>query len=478
MKPARRVCWWAAWLGVAYAVPATGAAPVPAPNVLLIVADDLRSDVPGFAGGREARTPHLDALARGGTVFTRAACSYPICHVSRSELLSGQLALGRSGPGAPGGPVAFDPATPLLPALLARAGWHTVHAGKWHVSGTPAQRGFRETAGMFSGGGGAGKPGSVERTPTGREVTGYRGWTFKDEAGHARPELGVGLTPETDRIITTRAAEVLRRPRNGPIFLQVNLTAPHDPLLEPPGSLRGPEPELPANFRPAPAFETGNAGGRDERIVPAPRTAAAVRAERELYFRLVAEVDRNVGELLAALTAAGIRERTLVLFTSDNGLALGSHGLMGKQNQYEHSFNVPLVLAGPGIPAGLRLAAQCYLRDLYPTLCDLLGLPLPAGLDGRSLAPVLRGERTEVHEAVFGYFTDTQRMIRTSDGWKLIWYPALQRTELFQLPEDPHELRNLAAEPAHAPRLTELRARLSAWQRDHRDTAAPAVPHP
>jgi arylsulfatase A-like enzyme len=471
----RRAQLFAALLAAAPVAPA--AAPA-APNVLLILADDLRPDAPGFAGGREARTPHLDALARGGTVFPRAACSYPICHVSRSELLSGQLALGRPGQGAPGGPVAFDPASPLLPARLADAGWHTIHSGKWHVAGTPAQRGFRETAGMFSGGGAAGKPGTVERSPTGREVTGYRGWTFKDAAGRAQPELGVGLTPETDRIITARAAEAIGRLRDRPFFLQVNLTAPHDPLLEPPGSQRGPESELPANFRPEPAFATGNTEGRDERIVPAPRTAAAVRVERELYFRLVEEVDRNVGELLAALSAAGVRERTLVLFSSDNGLALGSHGLMGKQNQYDHSFNVPLILAGPGIPAGLRFAVQCYLRDLYPTLCDLLGLSTPAGLDGRSLLPVLRGERTEVHEAVFGYFTDTQRMIRTKEGWKLIWYPAIQRTELFDLNVDPDELHDLTSEPAHAARLAELRNRLAAWQLQHRDPAPPAFRRP
>lgn len=460
------------------AAPGAPAAAPAAPNVLLILADDLRPDAPGFAGGRTARTPHLDALARGGTVFPRAACSYPICHVSRSELLSGHLALGRPGQGVPGGPVAFDPASPLLPAFLAAAGWHTVHAGKWHVAGTPAQRGFRETAGMFSGGGAAGRTGSFESTPSGREVTGYRGWTFKDPAGRPLPELGVGLTPETDRIITARASEAIGRLRDRPFFLQVNLTAPHDPLLAPPGSRPGPEPGLPANFRPAPAFDTGNRDGRDERIVPAPRTAAAVRAERDLYFRLVEEVDRNVGELLAALAAAGLRERTLVIFSSDNGLALGSHGLMGKQNQYEHSFNVPLVLHGPGIPAGRRSGAQCYLRDLYPTVCDLLGLATPAGLDGRSLTPVLRGERPEVHEAVFGYFTSTQRMIRTPDGWKLIWYPAIQRTELFQLATDPDELRDLSAEPAHAARVAELRTRLAAWQLSHRDPAASALSRP
>src|SRR5262249_8431311 len=161
--------------------------------------------------------------------------------------------------------------------------------------------------------------------------------------------------------------------------------------------------------------------------------------------------------------------RTLIIFTSDHGLALGSHGLMGKQNQYEHTANVPLVLAGPGIPAGKRFESQCALRDLFPTVCELTGVKIPESVQGNSLVPVLSGKKTEVHEVVYGYFTDTQRMIRTADGWKLIWYPKAERTQLFNVAEDAAELNDLSAKPAHQERLKRLMGSLKSWLRDRGD---------
>jgi arylsulfatase A-like enzyme len=208
--------------------------------------------------------------------------------------------------------------------------------------------------------------------------------------------------------------------------------------------------------------------------VPAPRDPTDVRRERAVYFALVEHLDDQVGRILKALEEAGELERTLVIFTSDHGLALGSHGLMGKQNQYEHTIDVPLIMAGPGVPRGKRLPAQCYLRDLFPTVSDLAGVPVPAGLDGRSLRPVLAGERDRVHDAVFGYFTDAQRMMRTDDGWKVVWYPKAGRTQLFHVAADPDELRDLAAESAHGHRLREMTGALGAWLRRRGDPAAQA----
>ncbi len=234
--------------------------------------------------------------------------------------------------------------------------------------------------------------------------------------------------------------------------------------------------KLPANFRPQHPFDHGNINGRDEVIVPAPRSEADVRAERAVYYALVENLDAQVGRILEALSDRGELERTIVVFTSDQGLAIGSHGLMGKQNQYEHTAQVPLILAGPGIPAAKRFAARCALRDLYPTVCELTGQPVPGSVEGMSLVPVLRGQRDEVHEAVFGYFTDTQRMIRTSDGWKLIWYPKAGRTQLFHVAQDPDELNDLSADPAHAVQLRHLARSLRAWLRDHGDPLEGRIP--
>jgi arylsulfatase A-like enzyme len=437
------------------------------PNVVVILADDLRPDTFGYAGHALVRTPEIDRLANRGAVFTRATCSYPICWVSRSEMFSGRPLLG-----AGRGSVKFDPAWTLWPEQMKRAGWHTVYSGKWHVTGSPAAAGFVKTAGLYSAGGAAGMPVTVAVTPTGREVTGYRGWTFKNEKGQPLPELGVGLTPETDVIITDRAVEFLRRSGAQPFFLQVNFTAPHDPLLWPPGKDVKREHRdiaLPANFRPEHPFDTGNISGRDETIVPAPRSAEDVQKEWAIYLRQVEHIDRQVGRIVRVLEETGQLAQTIIVVTSDHGLALGSHGLMGKQNQYEHTMNVPLVLAGPGIPTGKRFAAQCYLRDLYPTICDLTGVPVPVSVQALSLVPVLRGERAEVRDAIFGYFTDTQRMMRDAAGWKLIWYPAQQKYQLFNVTADPDELRDLAGEPAEQRRLAGMKARLRDWQRQHRD---------
>lgn len=444
------------------------------PNVVFILADDLRPDTLGYAGHSLVRTPEIDRLASRGAVFTRATCSYPICFVSRSEMFSGRVLLG-----AGSGAVKFDPAWPLWPEQMKRAGWHTVYSGKWHVAGSPASAGFVKTAGLYSGGGAAGMPLTVAVTPTVREVTGYRGWTFKNEKNQPLPELGVGLTPETDAIITDRAVEFLRQGSAQPFFLQVNFTAPHDPLLWPPGenATRGHDDiSLPANFRPEHPFDTGNIGGRDESIVPAPRTSEDVQKEWALYLRQVENLDRQVGRIVRVLEETGQLARTIVVFTSDHGLALGSHGLMGKQNQYEHTINVPLVMAGPGIPSGKRFSAQCYLRDLYPTLCDLTGVPVPASVQALSLVPVLRGERMEVRDAIFGYFTDTQRMMRDADGWKVIWYPAQQKYQLFNVTADPDELRDLAADPAQQGRLARMKLGLRDWQRQYNDPLLANLP--
>ena len=194
---------------------------------------------------------------------------------------------------------------------------------------------------------------------------------------------------------------------------------------------------LPANFRPQHPFDHGNINGRDEVIVPAPRSEEDVKRERAVYYALVENLDAQVGRIVQALEERGMLERTLIIFTSDHGLALGSHGLMGKQNQYEHTANVPLILAGPGIPAGRRIAAQCALRDLFPTVCDMSALPIPASVQGRSLMPVLNGEKEEVHDAIFGYFTDTQRMIRTTTAGSSSGIPRPARTQLFHIAEDP-----------------------------------------
>ncbi|HVW37509.1 MAG TPA: sulfatase/phosphatase domain-containing protein, partial [Pirellulales bacterium] len=189
------------------------------------------------------------------------------------------------------------------------------------------------------------------------------------------------------------------------------------------------------------------------------------------YYAVIEDLDAQIGRVLQSLDRTGQADRTLVVFTSDHGLAIGSHGLRGKQNMYEHTIGVPLVLRGPRIPADRRIDAQCYLRDLYPTVCELAGVAVPESVEGRSLLPAIEDNAKEIYPFTVGYFRDVQRMIRT-DRWKLICYPKIARTQLFDLRGDPLELHDLAGEPRYRETVAELRDKLAAWQREHGDPVA------
>jgi arylsulfatase A-like enzyme len=183
-----------------------------------------------------------------------------------------------------------------------------------------------------------------------------------------------------------------------------------------------------------------------------------------MYYCVVTHMDGQIGRILQTLEDTGQAENTIVIFSSDQGVALGSHGLRGKQNMYEHTIGVPLLMRGPGIPRGKRFDAQLYLRDLYPTVCQLAGVEIPVSVEGRSAVPILQGKADSIHEHVFGYFRNQQRMIRT-DRWKLIHYPEAKRFQLFDLRTDPDEMRNFASDERYALVVADLRAKLSAWQR-------------
>jgi arylsulfatase A-like enzyme len=471
------------------------------PNVLFIVADDLRSDAIGpYANGPSgtgpsgigpsgigpsgisaARTPALDRLAAVGTVFRRAVCANPICVSSRAEILTG-LSTVRAG-NDPARLNALVTSTPRWPQTMLAAGYRTGYVGKWHTSGRPSAHGYAETFALFGGGGGK-FPAALTTDAHGRPITGYRGWVFQDDAGRPQPDLGIGLTPNISERFADGAIEFLNQADERPFFLHVNFTAPHDPRLVPRGYERAYDASrlaLPKNFAADHPFDHGNQGGRDELLLPRPLTASMVRDELKVYYALVEHTDAQIGRILAALEERKSPRPTIIVFTSDHGLALGSHGLVGKQNMYEHTIGVPLIVAGPNVPQGESQTAPCYLRDLFPTICEMCRIPTPPSLDGRSLQPLFAANqnadtptggshaaRPGPHEFTVGYFGDVQRMIRT-DRWKLIRYPKLNREQLFNLHEDPHELRDRIGDEELKPIADELRTKLRTWLAEHGD---------
>ncbi len=229
---------------------------------------------------------------------------------------------------------------------------------------------------------------------------------------------------------------------------------------------------LPKNFAASHPFDHGNFDGRDEKLFAWPRTPEETRGEIAAYYAVISHMDAQIGRVLKALEASGELDNTVIVFSSDHGLGVGSHGLRGKQSMYEHTIGVPLVMAGPGISKGRRLATQCYLRDLFPTLCDLAGIEGPRErIDGRSLQPALLGEKDQIHPFVVGYFRSFQRMIRYS-GWKYIEYPAVNRVQLFHLAEDPDELHDLSDDPQQASTRIGMATTLHRWMKDNGDPLA------
>jgi arylsulfatase A-like enzyme len=352
-----------------------------------------------------------------------------------------------------------------------------MYVGKWHNDGRPVQRGYSATNGLYRGGGGKFAKPQVDHA--GREVTGYRGWVFQDDQGNLFPEHGVGLTADISRRFADAAIQVLDAATDQPLFLHVNFTAPHDPLLLPPGwqSAYAPDAmDLPASFLAQHPFDHGNFDGRDERLFKWPRTPEETRSEIAAYYAVISHMDQQVGRIIDHLQQAGKLNNTLVVFTSDHGLAVGSHGLRGKQNMYQHTIGVPLIFRGPGIPAGQQHASQCYLRDLFPTLCELAGIDSPGDrIDGVSLKPVIDGNQRQVHPFVVGYFRNFQRMIRT-DNWKYIEYPDADRRQLFHLAEDPDELNDLSTSSEHQPVRDRLRRQMVDWFQQHGDHVYQQVP--
>jgi arylsulfatase A-like enzyme len=441
---------------------AAGAAPAtqPArPNVLFLFADDQRADTVAAWGNPHIKTPHLDRLAGRGFSFRNNYCfgsnSGAVCVPSRAMLMTGRTWLDVK--------PNLDGAT-LLPEALRGAGYATFATGKWHNGEPSFLRAFPDGRSVFFGGMNDHTKTAVADAAGGKVVNRRVAGKFSSEE-FADAAVGFLKAHKGDR----------------PFFCYVAFTAPHDPR-NPPEKYREmyyrARPPLPANFRPLPAFDNGFTKNiRDENLAPYPRTKEVIGDQLCEYYGLVTHLDEQVGRVLAALEESGHARNTVVIYTADHGLALGSHGLLGKQSLYEHSMKCPLIIAGPGVPAGGSTDAFTYLFDLFPTVCELAGVRPPGGLAGESLRPLWAGERKRLRDSVFLPYTGVMRSVR-DDRWKLIVYPPINHRELFDLKADPHETRDLAADPAHAAEVGRLTARMRDWQKKVGDTQPLSVEKP
>jgi arylsulfatase A-like enzyme len=195
------------------------------------------------------------------------------------------------------------------------------------------------------------------------------------------------------------------------------------------------------------------------------------------YYASITYLDDQVGRVIQAVKDSGQFDNTIVILAGDNGLSLGEHGLLGKQNLYEFGgMHVPLVFAGPGIPKG-ESHALVYLYDVFATVCQLTGIPKPARVDGKSLAPITIGQTARVRDYALTAFKTLQRSVR-DERWKLIRYPHINKTQLFDLQSDPHEMNDLSARPEYAEKLQAMMRLLQKAQRECGDTCPWTVDAP
>lgn len=438
------------------AEPVASAPRVKTPNILMIVADDHRHDALGAMGDGSVISPYLDRLAAEGMAFTHAhhmGGKFPaVCVPTRGSLLTGCTTY-RAMTDLQDNIIQTSRVT--LGEHLGANGYHTHIVGKWHNDFKSLNRTFAQGDSIFL---------------RGLASNQYKLRLHRYDPAGVYGKNTVYYAPKfsTDHLCD-RAVDFLQHyQEDKPFFLYTAFTAPHDPRTPPHEAAKLYRPDriaLPENFAANHAFDNGELKIRDEDLAPHPRTPDRVRRELASYYGMVSNLDAGIGRVLAALEASGQAENTIVIYTGDHGLALGQHGLMGKQNLYDHSLRVPLLLRGPGIPAGRRSDALIYSWDLFPTLCDLAGIPSPDGLDARTLMPILRGD-TAVHRTqIYALYRDFQRMVK-NDRWKLIEYAVgtQRHTQLFDLQSDRWELHNRVEDPSAAAPLAALRAELRQWQ--------------
>ena len=266
-----------------------------------------------------------------------------------------------------------------------------------------------------------------------------------------------------------------RRQQRNPFLLYVGFNSPHDPRQAPKDYVdRYPAGRIavPPNFQPEHPFDQGDHRIRDEKLAPFPRTRDAVQLHRSEYYAHITYMDTQIGRILDGLDRSGQASNTFIILTADHGLAVGEHGLMGKQNMYDHSIRMPLVVIGPGIAPGRRVDQLVYQHSVFPTTCELVGVRAPETVEFPSLAGLLRGKDEEMHDAVFCWYLSYQRAVRTREH-KLIVYPEAGVTQLFDVNRDPWEIHNLAGRPEHRVLQKDLLARLHRFQRDLEDDLPP-----
>ncbi len=463
------------------------------PNIIFIFADDLTYTAVNALGNKEIQTPNLNRLFKRGTTFTHAynmgGWNGAICVASRAMIISGRSLWDANE--FRQNWIENKQIERTWGRLMQNAGYETYITGKWHVD-APAGSVFQNVKHI--------RPGMPPDAWNNAEMA----EKFKDMGNFSRilgAKLPIGYGRPMNENDTAwdptdprfggfweggkHWSEVLKddvlgfieeaRDSNKPFFMYLAFNAPHDPRQAPKEYLDKYPLEqigLPDNWLPEYPFKDaiGNSPDlRDEALAPFPRTEYATKKQIQEYYAIITHLDEQIGEILDGLEASGKKDDTYIIFTADHGLAVGRHGLMGKQTLFDHSIRVPFVILGPEVPEGKQITADIYLQDAMATSLELAGIKKPDYVFFNSLLPFLNAERDKsYYNAIYGGYIDKQRMIR-KDGFKLIVYPELHKTLLFDLKNDPGEMNDLSENESYKEKIAVLYNELLALQKEMHD---------
>ena len=441
------------------------------PNILFIFADDQCYELVHALGNDEIRTPNLDRLVKRGLTFTHAynmgSWSAAVCIASRGMLNTGRFLWHARSALASRGRRRKGPKAPLWAEYMRTGGYKTYFTGKWHVP-ADAKKVFDVARDVRGGMPNQTKAG-YNRPIEGKDDP----WSPYDKKFGGFWKGGKHWSEVVGDHSVAFIAEAAKSKK--PFFMYLAFNAPHDPRQSPKSyvdkyPLDGVK--VPANYLPQYPFKDKigcGKGLRDEKLAPFPRTKYAVKVNRQEYYAITTHMDNEVGRILDALDKSGMADNTYIFFSADHGLAVGHHGLMGKQNLFDHSLRVPLMVCGPDVPKDKRLRTPVYLQDIMASSLDLAGIDKPPHVQFQSLMPIVAGKRGSNYDAIYGGYLAVQRAVIVGDH-KLLLYPAYKKVLLFNLADDPDEMKDLAGRDESRPIMKKLFARLLKLQKETGDT--------
>ncbi|SDX29300.1 Arylsulfatase A [Lutibacter oricola] len=466
------------------------------PNIVFIFTDDQTYTSINALGNKEIITPHMDKLVKEGTTFTHAynmgSWSGAVCAASRAMINSGRFVWRANKFRKNWYKKDSVSLSKSWGKMMEGAGYDTYMTGKWHVD-APANMVFQNTTHI--------RPGMpkdawdhatmVKKFDSLSKIEGANSADIMPN-GYNRPlnENDKSWLP-TD---TSKGgfwkggkhwSEVLAddaigfidqaKQKDNPFFMYLAFNAPHDPRQAPQEYVDMYPLEnisVPKSYMPEYPYRHNIANGddlRDEALAPFPRTEYAIKVHTQEYYASITHVDAQIGKIIEALKKSGKMDNTYIMFTADHGLAMGRHGLLGKQSLFDHSMRPPLVIIGPDIPKDQRSNADVYLQDIMATSLDIAGGEKPTYVEFSSFLDIAKGERKESHyDAIYGAYLSVSRMIR-KDGFKLMVYPELNKILLFDMNNDPEEMNDLAVDKANKAKIKTMFDELLVLQKEMDD---------